>query len=138
MQFEATSDKPVNMPLGEDLQDSQTHHPGVENHVNVNATLAGIQENSACNHVAHRLCNQLLHGFRGCTEEQHEKRSEEHAEAVGNNHNDLSEIFNDSTFPSVLGLPSFVQKDSFMNHKTHTEVSTSKQAQCLRSTRLLA
>lgn len=119
MQLEAAQDKPVHVPRSEHAQYSRTPSTGIENHLNVNATLAGIQENSARKDVAHRLCDQLLHGFRGCTEEQHEKRSEEHAEAVGNNHNDLSEIFNDSTFPSVLGLPSFVQKDSLMNHKTH-------------------
>ena len=68
-----------------------------------------IESDQSC--VARQLCDQLLHGIHGCSEDEHESKLGKHMELVGNNHNGLSEIFNDLSFPSALGASEMMAQD---------------------------
>jgi hypothetical protein len=75
---------------------------------------------SARRSLAAKLCKQLLYGLRGCSEEQHEQKFREYIESVGNNHYGLGEIFNDPSFPSVLGLSEIISPDHLAQYQTPT------------------
>jgi len=75
-------------------------------------------EPSARRATAKKLCDQMLYGFQGCSLEQHERQLEVHTEAAGNNHFALDQIFNEPSFPPVLGLPYMVSKDDLYNSQT--------------------
>ena len=53
------------------------------------------EDDSATRYVARRLFDQLKGGFNGCSAEEHQGQRREHNQ-------DLNELFNDPTFPSVL------------------------------------
>jgi hypothetical protein len=59
--------------------------------------------------LATRLCDQLIHGFHGCSREQHAAGFLDHQNLAGNGHHDLSEIFGDEGFASVIGIPEIAQ-----------------------------
>ena len=65
-------------------------------------------ETSAQDYMVQKLYDQLAVVFHGCSEEQHAEKLRKHMETAGDNHHGLSEIFNDSDFPSVLGLSEMI------------------------------
>jgi len=65
----------------------------------------GISELSSHDYTLGKLYAQILDGFHGCSREDHLKTTREHLDQEGDNHFGLDEIFNDPTFPSVLGTP---------------------------------
>lgn len=72
---------------------------------------------SAQSSVAQQLCDQLLHSIHGCSRAEHKQKLSEHIESVGNNHNGLSEIFNNPAFPTVLGSPEMMTQDHLDRHQ---------------------
>jgi hypothetical protein len=67
----------------------------------------GISELSSHEYTLGKLYAQILNGFHGCSREDHAKTTREHLSQEGDNHYGLDEIFNDPTFPSVLGTHEF-------------------------------
>lgn len=61
-------------------------------------------EASATEYMVDKLYEQLIVQFHGCSHERHEDQLREHMESAGDNHHGLNEVFNDTDFPSVLGL----------------------------------
>jgi hypothetical protein len=61
--------------------------------------------------VAEKLMDLFLDGIQGCTADEHRAQLQEHLAAHGNNHHGLNEVFNDSRFPSVLGLSTLLSTD---------------------------
>jgi hypothetical protein len=68
-------------------------------------------ELSAYNYTVQKLYEQLYGGFHGCSTEQHDQCLQEHVQQAGDNHHGLDDIFNDPTFPSVLGLPGMISAE---------------------------
>ena len=62
--------------------------------------------------VAQRLCDHLIYGFSGCSEESHERQFQSHIEVEGDNHYGLSEICFDPGFPSVLHSTKILSQDN--------------------------
>lgn len=77
-------------------------------------------EISAHDHAVQKLYEQLQDGFHGCSLEQHEERLREHIEQSGDNHYGLNDIFNDPSFPSVLGLPDLISAERLARQHTPT------------------
>ena len=75
--------------------------------------VSGLAQSS----VAQKLCDQLLYGIHGCSRAQHEQKLREHFESVGNNHNGLSEVFNNPAFPTVLGTPEMITQEHLDRHQ---------------------
>jgi hypothetical protein len=73
---------------------------------------------SAHQHTLAKLYEQLQLGFHGCSLAEHAVRQQEHMTEAGGNHHSLSEIFNDPSFPSVLGLPEMVSADRLARQRT--------------------
>lgn len=82
------------------------------------ADIETVAGNPAQTTVARKLRHQLLHGFQGCSEAQHEAHLDQHLKAEGQNHNALSEVFNDPSFLSVLGSSTLMSKESIDQEKT--------------------
>ena len=68
-------------------------------------------ETSAQDHTLQKLYEQLQWGHHGCSPEHHDDQLRQHRDAVGDDHHGLDDIFNDPTFPSVLGLPDLISAD---------------------------
>ena len=54
--------------------------------------------------VAQKLLDHFQLGFQGCSSQQHDDALRRHNEEVGDEHGSLNDVFNDTTFPSVLAL----------------------------------
>lgn len=65
--------------------------------------------------LATRLCDQLLHGFHGCSREQHAAGFVDHQKLVSDGHHDLREMFSSEGFASVIGLLEIVQHHHTIN-----------------------
>jgi hypothetical protein len=75
-------------------------------------------EISAHNYAVQKLYKQLYGGFQGYSTEQHEQCLQEHLQQARDNHHGLNDIFNDPTFPSVLGLPGMISAERLSRQET--------------------
>jgi hypothetical protein len=80
--------------------------------------------------VVQKLYDELVQGFYGCTRDEHHEDSRRHMADAGENHYGLGEIFNDDSFPSVLGLQEMITPERACTKKrpellTPTSRSTS-------------
>jgi hypothetical protein len=80
-------------------------------------------EESPRKSLAIRLCDQLIHGFHGCSPEQHAAGFVDHQNLVGNGHHDLREMFSSEGFTSVIGLPEIVKH----HHTDQAEIPQAAQ-----------
>ena len=82
---------------------------------------AGEDEQIAAHeHVVEKLFEQLQGGFHGCTRDEHDEKHQDHMNALGDDHHSLGEIFNDRSFPSVLGLPEMITADRLSRQQMPT------------------
>lgn len=77
-------------------------------------------EADAHDFVVDKLYDQLVHGFHGCTEEQHRDSHRRHVADAGDNHYGLHEVFNDNTFPSVLELQEMITPERLAREQAPT------------------
>lgn len=79
-------------------------------------------EISAHDYAVQKLFEQLQEGFHGCLEEQHEEKLHQHMEIAGENHHGLNDIFNDLSFPSVLGSSDMISANHLVRQPAPTPV----------------
>ena len=75
------------------------------------------QQPSALEYMKEKLYDQLINGFHGCSQQQHDEKLREHMEAAGDNHYSLDEIFNDANFPSVLGVSNMMSPEQLAQYE---------------------
>lgn len=92
-------------------EETSPHNSILEHSEHSSDAESEITETSAHDHAVGKLYEQLQGGFHGCSEEQHRERLQEHLEHAGDNHYGLGEIFNDGSFPSVLGLTDLISTE---------------------------
>lgn len=92
-------------------EETSIYHFASEHLDHTSDTESDVTEIPAHDHTVQKLYEQLQDGFHGCSQEQHKKQLQEHLEHAGDNHYSLSDIFNDRSFPSVLGLPELISAE---------------------------
>lgn len=70
--------------------------------------------------VVQKLYDELVNGFHGCTNEEHNEDRRRHLIDAGDNHHSLEEMFNDDTFPSVLGLQEMITPERLARERAPT------------------
>lgn len=73
------------------------------------------EEETPLSMTALKLIGQLQGPFHSCSEDRHRRLLSEHLETLGRDTLDchgLSDVFNDATFPSVLGLDCIISADT--------------------------
>lgn len=88
--------------------DSESHVSFQSEHSPLHGEDSEDDEATPLEFVVQKLYEELVHGFHGCTEEEHDEHRRRHLIDVGDNHHSLAEMFNDDTFPSVLGLQEMI------------------------------
>jgi hypothetical protein len=78
------------------------------------------QEISAEDFVIQKLYDELIHGFHGCTEEEHFTQHQTHLSDAGDNHHGMGAMFNDDAFPSVLGLQDMITPERLARERAPT------------------
>ncbi|KAI7226593.1 hypothetical protein KC330_g8763 [Hortaea werneckii] len=84
--------------------DSDSHISFVSEHPSLTSKGGVDNETTAHDLVVQKSYNELVQGFHGCTEEEHNEDRRQHMIDAGENDHGLGEVFNDDRFPSVLGL----------------------------------
>lgn len=79
-----------------------------------------MKAQAALGFVVQKLYEQLVYGFHGCTDEEHNEDRRRHLIHAGDNHHGLAEIFNDNTFPSVLGLQEMITPEHLARGRAPT------------------
>jgi hypothetical protein len=99
----------------EQLRGPEHSHSGSESHISflsehpsLGSEGGDVDETTAHEFVVQKLYDELVQGFHGCTEEEHNEDRRQHMIEVGENHHGLGETFNDDSFPSVLGLQEMI------------------------------
>ena len=67
-------------------------------------------ETSALSHMAQKLYDQLIYGFRACSSEQHTTRLQDHIEEAGDHHFELDQIFSQCSSLSVLAQSDMIKE----------------------------
>jgi hypothetical protein len=76
------------------------------------------EEPTATDFVVDKLYEQLIGGFHGCTDQEHQDQRCEHMDAAGDNYYGLDKIFNDSDFSLVLGLREMISTERLARQQT--------------------
>jgi len=92
----------------DDRSDSESHVSFASEHASLHTEGGDVYETTAHDIVVQKLYDELVQGFHGCTEEEHREDSRRHMADAGENHHGLGEVFNDDSFPSVLGLQEMI------------------------------
>jgi hypothetical protein len=84
--------------------DSESHVSFDSERPSVDSDDGAVDEITALDFVVQKLYEQLVYVFYGRTDEEHSEDRRRHLVDAGDSHHNLSEMFNDDTFPSVLGF----------------------------------
>jgi hypothetical protein len=92
----------------------------VPEHASLHIEEGDNAETTAHDFVVEKLYDELVQGFHGCTEEDHHEDRRRHIVDAGENHHGLEEIFNDNSFPSVLGLQEMITPERLARERMPT------------------
>ena len=105
------------LEYGVQTGDDETVHSLAPEHSTHSEGKDPDQQLSALEHMTEKLYDQLISGFHGCSQQQHDEKLRKHMEAAGDNHYGLDEIFNDASFPSVLGLSNMISPEQLARYE---------------------
>lgn len=88
--------------------DSESHISFVSEHPPLHIEESDADDTTAHDFVVEKLYDELVRGFHGCTEEEHNEDRRRHMIDAGENHHGLGATFSDDSFPSVLGLQEMI------------------------------
>lgn len=106
--------------LEHNRSDSESHVSFQSEHSSLLSEDSEDDEVTPLEFVVQKLYEELVHGFHGCTEEEHNEHRRRHLIDVGDNHHGLAEMFNDNTFPSVLGLQEMITPERLARERRPT------------------
>jgi hypothetical protein len=104
----------------DDRSDSGSHVSFASEHTSSHTEEGDVYETTAHDFVVQKLYDELVQGFHGCTRDEHHEDSRRHMADAGENHYGLGEIFNDDSFPSVLGLQEMITPERLARERTPT------------------
>lgn len=104
----------------DDRSDSESHVSFASEHTSLYTEEGDVYETTAHDFVVQKLYDELVQGFHGCTQDEHHEDSRRHMADAGENHHGLSEVFNDNSFPSVLGLQEMITPERLARERTPT------------------
>ena len=92
-------------------EETSIHDFASEHSYHTSDTESDVTDIPAHDYTVQKLYEQLQGGFHGCSQERHEEQLQEHLQHAGDNHYSLGNLFNDRSFPSVLGLPELISAE---------------------------
>jgi hypothetical protein len=104
----------------DDRSDSESHISFASEHESLHTEEDDVYETTAHEFVVQKLYNELIQGFYGYTEDEHRKDSRQHIADAGENYHSLGKVFNDDSFPSVLGLQEMITPERLARERSPT------------------